>query len=81
MGIKPQLHLNVKQCKFFTACNLDNKWKCKNSNNQEYTALENGASVILSLMPSTLTNILYFKKGVNIWIKNSHIDYYDHDLS
>ena len=81
MSVKQQMNLNVKLHKIFDSCQLQGKWKHKTNslNPHEYIALEEGAVIVLNL-DAGLTETFSFKKGSNISIKESLVEYYDSDL-
>ncbi|MDX1533645.1 MAG: hypothetical protein R3230_05530, partial [Nitrosopumilaceae archaeon] len=75
MNANQQLNLDVKLHKIFDACKLEGKWKRKDSTSHQYISLEEGASIVLSLYQAGLTETFSFKKGANIVIKDSLVEY------
>ena len=80
MSTNQQLDLNIKLHKIFDACKLDGKWKKRESSPHNYVALEEGASIVLELYRAKLTETFSFKKGANIGIRDSLIEYFEKDL-
>lgn len=80
MDVNQQLHLNVKLHKAFKTCKLKGKWNLKKNSFREYVALENGANILLNGIGAKCDDVFYFKKGSEVAIKNSIMEYYDNDV-
>lgn len=80
MSVDQQMDLNIKLYKAFKNCKLKGRWNLKENSSHEFMALEDNASASLYGIRAEWNEIFYFKKGAEITIKNSIIEYYENDV-
>ena len=81
MKINNQTYGEFKTQKLFDTCKIEGRWKrADNSIHRKYVALEDWASIELSIMDGNYTESFRFKKNSNITIKDSVAEFYERDL-
>ena len=72
---------DFKTQKLFDTCKIEGRWKrADNSVPRKYVAIEDGASIELSIMGGDYTESFRFKKNSNVIIKDSIAEFYERDL-
>ncbi|WP_148680195.1 hypothetical protein [Nitrosopumilus maritimus] len=81
MSAKTQTHKRIKSQKLFDTCKLVGKWKrIDKLLPPNYTSLEDGASVELSIIKANYTESFSFKKNSDIVIKDSILEFFEEDM-
>ena len=76
-----QIYDNLKLQKLFDVCKLNGKWKrVDTSIPRTYVALEDNASIDLSIIRANFTESYVFKKNSRIIVKDSIAEFYEEDL-
>lgn len=81
MNENNQAYGYCKTQKLFDTCKIEGKWKrADNSVPRKYVAIEDGASIELSIMGGDFTESFRFKKNSHVIIKDSIAEFYERDL-
>lgn len=76
-----QIYQNHKSRKLFDTCELEGIWKRKDDSiPQCYIALEDGASISISIIGTDYSESFMFKKNSQIVVKDSIVEFFEEDL-
>ena len=74
------MNLNPKMFKLCDEYEFNNTWRKTESPPNTFVALEDKSPVVLKLENSNLSEMVFFKKGAIVSIKNGLLEYYENDL-
>jgi len=74
------MNFNPKLYKLFDEYELGKSWRKNKSSSNSFVALEDKSVVVLTLENSSISDMVFFKKGAVVSFNNGLLEYYENDL-